>query len=195
MYTPTLKSMKTRSKVDEAAVSTAQEATLNVLGVDPGSQATGWGMLGGSAAAPELRNSGLIRLDSRLAMAERLARLQEEFRRLVERLSPAAAAVESPFHGPGARSALQLAQARGVILAVLASAGVEVAEYTPTAVKKSVTGNGRAGKEQVRSMVCRLVGIEDSGQAHDISDAIAVALCHLTTARFRAAVMRAENSR
>jgi crossover junction endodeoxyribonuclease RuvC len=91
------------------------------------------------------------------------------------------------------RSALHLAQARGVILAVLASAGVQVAEYTPTAVKKSVTGNGRAGKEQVRSMVCHLLGIPDSRQPHDISDAIAVALCHLTTARFREAVEQAEN--
>ncbi len=112
---------------------------------------------------------------------------------MVARLAPAVAAVETPFHGPGARSALQLAQARGVILAVLAAAGVQVAEYTPTAVKKAVTGNGRAGKEQVRSMVCHLVGMQDSGQSHDISDAIAVALCHLTTARFREAVDRAES--
>jgi crossover junction endodeoxyribonuclease RuvC len=164
------------------------------MGVDPGSRATGWGLLGGSAAAPELRDCGRILLNGKLAMALRLARLQEDFSRLVEKLSPAAAAVESPFHGPGARSALQLAQARGVILAVLASSGVPVAEYTPTAVKKSVTGNGRAGKRQVRSMVCHLIGIEDSGQAHDISDAIAVALCHLTTARFREAVAQAEKS-
>jgi crossover junction endodeoxyribonuclease RuvC len=82
-----------------------------------------------------------------------------------------------------------------VILAVLAAAGVEVAEYTPTAVKKSVTGSGRAGKEQVRSMVCHLLGMQDSGQSHDITDAIAVALCHITTARFRAAVERAEQNR
>jgi len=150
-------------------------------------------MLVGDPISPRLQDCGCIRLNGKLALATRLARLQDEFSRLVARLSPAAAAVESLFQGPSARSALQLAQARGVILAVLASAGVQVAEYTPTAVKKSVTGNGRAGKEQVKSMVCHLLGVQDSGQPHDISDAIAVALCHLTTTRFREAVEQAEN--
>jgi crossover junction endodeoxyribonuclease RuvC len=124
-------------------------------------------------------------------LASRLACLHREFERVVARLSPDAAAVESPFHGSSARSALQLAHARGVILEVLATAGVEVAEYTPAAVKKSVTGNGRAEKEQVRAMVRHLVGMQESERSHDISDAIAVALCHLTTARFRQAVERA----
>jgi crossover junction endodeoxyribonuclease RuvC len=185
--------MKTRSGTAPVDAFAGQVAALNVLGVDPGSRTTGWGMLVGNPNSPQLQDCGRIRLNGKLALAVRLARLQDEFSRMVARLSPAAAAVESPFQGPGARSALQLAHARGVILAVLASAGVQVAEYTPTAVKKSVTGNGRAGKEQVRSMVCHLLGIQDSRQPHDISDAIAVALCHLTTARFREAVEQAEN--
>jgi crossover junction endodeoxyribonuclease RuvC len=124
-------------------------------------------------------------------MARRLALLHDRFSELVERLRPSVAAVEAPFHGPSARSALQLAHARGVMLAVLAGAGVEIAEYTPTAVKKAVTGNGRAGKEQVREMVCRLLRQQEGWRSHDISDALAVALCHLTTSSFQSAVDRA----
>jgi crossover junction endodeoxyribonuclease RuvC len=164
---------------------------LSILGVDPGSLTTGWGLLEGSPANPTLLDCGIVRLDSGLSLARRLARLHEEFTGLVDRVKPSIAAVEAPFHGPSARSALQLAHARGVILAVLASAAVEVAEYTPTGVKKAVTGNGRADKRQVREMVHRLLQRRDRWPSHDISDALAVALCHLTTSRFQAAVDRA----
>lgn len=164
---------------------------MSILGVDPGSLAAGWGLLEGSPADPQLLDCGLVRLDSRLPLASRLARLQNEFAELVERVKPSVAAVEAPFHGPSARSALQLAHARGVILAVLAAAGIEIAEYSPAAVKKAVTGNGRAEKEQVREMVRRLLRRQEGWRSHDISDALAVALCHLTTSAFREAVGRA----
>jgi crossover junction endodeoxyribonuclease RuvC len=139
-----------------------------------------------------LLECGIIRTASggRSDLASRLARLRGEFEALVARIAPACAAVETPFHGVNPRSALQLAQARGVILAALAAAGVEVAEYTPAAVKKSVTGNGRAPKEQVRRMVHCLLAARSIARA-DASDALAVALCHATTARYRAAVARA----
>jgi crossover junction endodeoxyribonuclease RuvC len=164
---------------------------LRILGVDPGSLAMGWGLLEGSPAEPVLLDCGLVRLDGRRPLAVRLARLHGEFSELVRRLEPAVAAVEAPFHGPSARSALQLAHARGVILAVLSGAGVEIAEYTPTGIKKAVTGNGGAGKEQVRDMVRRLLRQSGDWRSHDISDALAVALCHLTTAAFQDAVDRA----
>jgi crossover junction endodeoxyribonuclease RuvC len=164
---------------------------LSVLGVDPGSLATGWGLLEGAPSDPVLVDYGCVRLDGRLPLASRLARLHRELAALVERLQPSVAAVESPFHGPSARSALQLAHARGVILAVLADAGIEIAEYTPTAVKKAVTGAGRADKEQVRQMVRRLLRRREGWESHDISDALAVALCHLTSSSYREAVGRA----
>ncbi len=161
---------------------------MSILGVDPGSLATGWGLLQGSPSKPVLMEYGVVRLDDGLPLAPRLARLQGEFAELVGRVKPTVAAVEAPFHGPSARSALQLAHARGVILAVLAAAGVEIAEYTPAAVKKAVTGNGRAEKTQVREMVLRLLRRREGWRSHDISDALAVALCHLTTSAFREAV-------
>ena len=93
--------------------------------------------------------------------------------------------MESPFHGANSRSAFQLAQARGVVLAVLAGVGLDVAEYTPATVKKAVTGNGRAPKEQVRVMVTRLFTRPVMESSHDATDALAVALCHGCSQRLR----------
>lgn len=108
----------------------------------------------------------------------------------MRRIQPSSAAVEAPFQGANARSALQLAHARGVILAVLACAGVEVTEYTPAMVKKSVVGNGRAPKEQVQWMVSRLLALSRPTGSSDASDALAVALCHVSVHGYRAAVER-----
>ena len=121
---------------------------------------------------------------------ERLARLQNELREVVERLEPTSAAVEAPFHGVSARSALQLAHARGVILAVLGNAGLSVTEYAPAAIKKSVTGDGRAEKARISAMVIQLLGQGVERERHDVHDALAVALCHLSTAAFQEAVRR-----
>jgi crossover junction endodeoxyribonuclease RuvC len=158
--------------------------------VDPGSIATGWGLVGGSPTRSEWLAAGVIRLDGPGGapddLAPRLWRLQQELTALVQHLRPTAAAVESPYHGANARSAFQLAQARGVALAVLAGAGIRVAEYTPATVKKAVTGNGRAPKEQVRSMVSRLLGRQAlERERGDVTDALAVALCHACSRRHR----------
>lgn len=166
---------------------------MQVLGVDPGSQLTGWGLITGTASSPRLVDGGVIRLGREQDFARRLARLHADFHALVARLSPTVAAVEAPFHGASARSALQLAHARGVILAVLATAEIEVVEYSPAAVKKAVTGNGRADKEQVAAMMRRSLTLEAGRLPHDLTDALAVALCHLGASGFREAVRRAEN--
>ncbi len=158
---------------------------MRILGVDPGSITTGWGFIGGSPSSPELLESGVIHLRGS-DFASRLAVLRREFEALVERLHPDTSAVESPFHGANARSALQLAHARGVILAGLAAAGIEVAEYSPATVKKSVTGSGRADKTQVQTMVYRLLATQLRDKSNDLSDALAVALCHQASRSFSA---------
>ncbi|MCP3982470.1 MAG: crossover junction endodeoxyribonuclease RuvC [bacterium] len=158
-------------------------AGSTVLGIDPGSLITGWGLLGGSPSRPELIDCGVIRLERGQDLALRLGQLQAEISTLVRRYRPDSAGVEAPFQGAGARSALQLAHARGVILAALAVESVPVSEYTPAMVKKSVTGNGRADKHQVRTMVVQLVGREAARGTHDLSDALAVGLCHLVANR------------
>lgn len=165
---------------------------MRILGVDPGSLTTGWGLVEQQHGRCLLVEGGIIRLaEVAGTLCGRLAHLQQELDRLVARLQPACAAVEMPFHGVNARSALQLAHARGVILAVLATAGLSVAEYSPATVKKSVTGNGRATKDQVRSMVGQLLGARTPRPSLDLSDALAVALCHATSRRYLARVERA----
>lgn len=121
----------------------------------------------------------MIEIAASGAFSLRLCRLQSELQSLLLRLQPTAAAVESPFHGVNPRSALQLAHARGVVLAVVAGIGIEIVEYAPAAVKKSVTGTGRADKAQVEFMVARTLGPGAARSCGDRADALAVALCHL----------------
>lgn len=150
-----------------------------ILGVDPGTRCAGWAVVSGSVYLPKLIACGEIRLPERLAFANRLAGLHAGISAVVAQHTPSEAAVEAPFHGVSARSALQLAHARGVVLAALGSSGVPVFEYSPATIKKAVTGNGRAEKEQVEAMVSRLIPGGGPRGRSDVADAIAAALCHL----------------
>jgi crossover junction endodeoxyribonuclease RuvC len=157
---------------------------LLILGIDPGSLATGWGLVDADGATARFVACGVLRPGpSGVPFARRLSRLRLELEQLVDARRPDCAAVESPFHGANARSALQLAHARGVALAVLDAAGLDVAEYSPATIKKAVTANGRADKEQVRRMVERLLGTGTHEGGTDLSDALAVALCHAAAFR------------
>jgi crossover junction endodeoxyribonuclease RuvC len=119
-------------------------------------------------------------------LERRLARLHERLTEVVAASAPTHAAVEAPFHGISARSALQLAHARGVVLAVLGAAQIPVSEYAPATIKKAVTGSGRADKPQVAVMVRRMLHATDPAVREDVSDATAAALCHLFRASWDA---------
>ena len=139
--------------------------------------------MAGTPHEPQLVACGQIDLSRQDPFERRLSAIHSRLSEIVERHRPSEAAVEAPFHGASARSALQLAHARGVVLAVLGAAGVPVTEYAPATIKKAVTGNGRAEKVQVQAMVGRLiVGSGPVPSGADIADAIAAALCHLTAA-------------
>jgi crossover junction endodeoxyribonuclease RuvC len=97
---------------------------------------------------------------------------------LIVRHKPEVVAVEDLFHAKNARSALKLGHVRGIVLLAASQAGVPVAEYTPTQVKRAVVGYGRAGKHQVQEMVTLLLGLEERPSPLDVSDALAVAICH-----------------
>jgi crossover junction endodeoxyribonuclease RuvC len=134
---------------------------------------------------------GEIHAPDSLPFPERLFRLREAFRAVLDELRPGEAAVETPFHGVSARSSLQLAHARGVLLAELAAAAVPIHEYAPAAVKKAVCGSGRADKAQVQSMMVRVLGGGAASRwTPDVSDALALAWCHLAHRRFAAALTR-----
>ncbi|NIM01029.1 MAG: crossover junction endodeoxyribonuclease RuvC [Acidobacteria bacterium] len=166
----------------------ARPAPLTILGVDPGSLATGWALLAGTPERPRLVASGVIRPRRGIPFGERLATIQDRFVEILAEHRPLHAAVETPFHGASARAALQLAHARGVILASLSREGISTVEYSPAEVKKTVTGNGRATKEQVAYMVERLAGTRIP--EHDRADAVAVALCHQTHHRVQRSIRR-----
>ena len=158
-----------------------------ILGIDPGSLHTGYGLLekaatGGSSF--KVVTAGRLSGPRDMPLPARLARLTAGLQELLGRHRPDVAVLESPFHGMNARSLIVLAQARGALLATLAGHDIEIREYTPAEVKSAVTGNGRADKEQVARMVRLLVGVTDLSWSTDATDALAVALCCAQRLRF-----------
>jgi len=147
-----------------------------VLGVDPGSHATGYGVI---ATGPVARMvaGGVIRARREAPLAERLMAIHEALAAVIAEHNPTAMAVEDLFNAKNPRSSLILSHARGVILLTGAQAGLAVAEYAPREIKQALTGNGAAAKEQVRFMVMRLLRLKDEPPL-DQSDALAVALAH-----------------
>ena len=150
-----------------------------VLGVDPGTAATGYGVVERPASGPDrLIECGVIRPPARGPLARRLAVIHEEITLLLTRHHPDVVAVESVFVAVNARSALVLGQARGVILLAAAQAGLDVAEYAPRQVKSAVTGAGGATKQQVGKMVARLLRLAAAPAPADAADGVAIALAH-----------------
>lgn len=154
-----------------------------VLGVDPGSAATGWALVRSEGNRYCLEELGVIRMrgDDR---PRRLAELERRFSELLERLRPDVAAVESSFSGRNPRSGLMLAESRGVILAALGRHEIDVVSFSPAEVKSAIVGHGRAEKHQVGFMVARLLSLREAPPA-DAADAAAVALTFLHTSRWR----------
>lgn len=149
-----------------------------ILGLDPGSLHTGFGLVDRRGSAVTLVEAGRISSPRALALPARLAHLVASLGELLARHLPDLAALETPFHGLNARSLIVLAQARGALLAVLAGRGIEIAEYSPAEVKSAVTGNGRADKIQVARMVKLLLGPQaGTPMSPDATDALALALC------------------
>ena len=150
---------------------------MRVLGLDPGLRHTGWGVIDvdGNRLSHVADGVAAARID--LSFGERLVSLFRQIGEVVERFRPDAAAVEETFVNAGARSALQLGQARGVALMTPASMGLVVGEYAANLVKKSVVGTGHAEKSQVQLMVKTLLPSADFKGA-DAADALAIAICH-----------------
>lgn len=160
---------------------------IRVLGVDPGTVVTGYGVVEPTPGKPgRLLECGVINTSPRASIAERLAALFDGITELLDRHQPTALAIESVFYGKNVRTTVALGQARGAILLAAAKAGVEVAEFPPATVKKSVVGEGAASKAQVAYMVQRLLRLKDAPSPSDAADACAIALTYLLTSRVRA---------
>lgn len=168
-----------RPGATQAVVRTAPQA--RVLGIDPGSQRTGFGIIDCGGGAERHIVSGCIEV-SGAPMVSRLQRIYAAIRALVDEHRPDAIAIERVFIHRNPDSALKLGQARGVALCAAATLGASVHEYAPRAIKLAVTGFGGAAKPQVALMVCTLLKLTDTPRA-DAADALAVALCHAQTRR------------
>jgi crossover junction endodeoxyribonuclease RuvC len=149
-----------------------------VLGLDPGSRHTGYGLVERNGSVLCARAFGRFSPPPNLDLAARLALVTRELSALLDTWQPQAAALESPFHGRNIRSLVVLAQARGALLATLGERGVPTAEVTPAQVKAAVTGYGRAEKSQVARMVQILLALHGRPIAGDAADALAVAICY-----------------
>jgi crossover junction endodeoxyribonuclease RuvC len=150
-----------------------------VLGVDPGTAATGYGVVRrGPGGAVTLVECGVIRTDARAPLAERLRDIHLGIAGVIARVRPEAMAVEGVFYAKNARTAVILGHARGAILLAASLQGVPVAEYPPAEIKSAVVGAGRATKDQVGRMVQTLLRLRAPPAPHDAADGVAVALCH-----------------
>jgi crossover junction endodeoxyribonuclease RuvC len=166
---------------------TRPAAPERVLGLDPGLEVTGYGVLDASGDRPKLLEAGVLRVPRGGPLADRLARLYASAGELLDEQKPTTVAVEELFsHYERPRTAILMGHARGVLLLAAAQRGLEVAHYLPTRVKKTMTGNGHASKAQIQRAVALEFGLVDPIAVPDVADALAVALCHFHALRARA---------
>jgi crossover junction endodeoxyribonuclease RuvC len=162
---------------------------MRVLGIDCGSEYTGYGVVEEFSAARDRRlvccTHGAIRLRPRDAMALKLQQIFSSLSQIIAEHQPQMVAIEEVFYAVNVKSALKLGQVRGVAMLAASWSGLEVAEYSPLSIKSAVVGYGRAEKHQVQQMVMRLLHLDSPPQPTDASDALAIAICHIHTASTR----------
>ena len=156
-----------------------------VLGIDPGTAITGYGIVGVTPVGSfTLLACGVIRTAAAEPMPARLLELHTDLGNLIHEFRPDVMAVEKLFFGRNVTTAISVGQARGVILLAGARAGLRIVEYTPAEVKQALTGYGNADKQQMQQMVAHLLGLDEIPRPDDAADGVAIAVCHLNQARY-----------
>lgn len=155
-----------------------------ILGVDPGTAITGYGIIRADDDQPELIAYGAITTPSDWLMPRRLEKIFAELSALIAQYQPTDAVIEKLFFSKNVRTALSVGQARGVALLAAQHARLTIHEYTPLQIKQAVVGYGRAEKVQIQQMVRMLLQLDHLPQPDDAADALAIAICHAHTARF-----------
>jgi len=168
---------------------------LLILGIDPGTAITGYGLVEAEGNRLIPVEYGALRTKAGDDTAARLSDLHRHLCALLKAARPDVVAVEQLFFNTNVTTALAVGQARGVILLAAAQAGIEVVEYTPLQVKQTVTGNGRARKEQIGFMVKALLGLNTVPRPDDVSDALAIAICHAHMGPFLRRTVQAAKAR
>ncbi|MDH7512726.1 MAG: crossover junction endodeoxyribonuclease RuvC [Clostridiales bacterium] len=157
---------------------------MRVLGIDPSSQSTGFGIIDYDEERCSVRAYGAIRPSRRLPFHRKLNEIRERLEELIEAHKPEEVAVENPFYARNIKTAMTLGQVRGAVLVAVAARNCALYEYSALEIKKAVTGYGQAEKRQVNTMVRALLHLKDDSVGQDASDALAAAYCHLNTRLF-----------
>ena len=165
-----------------------------ILGIDPGSLVTGWGLVEVESNQLHCHSHGIIGTSAALTLAERLSQIYRGLHEIIEHYHPTAVSLEKVFFSRNVQSALKLGQARGVALLAASEHHIDVAEYSAAEIKVAVVGYGRATKEQVQKMVSALLCVRGVMRA-DAADALAAAICHIHRRTFQPTVMQSLNGR
>lgn len=164
---------------------------MRIFGIDPGSTTTGYGIVEAQGSSVKHLDNGGIHLPKSKTLPHRLAIIYNEITALIERFQPDAVAIENVFVAKNVSSTLKLGHARGAAMVAAVNAGIPVAEYTPSQVKKALTGYGSASKDQMQRMVKAVLGLPELA-FEDASDALAVALCHAQCNAFALALNKSK---
>jgi len=158
---------------------------LRVIGIDPGTAITGWGVIEGDGQKLHLVAYGVVITPAQQSLAQRLQTIYSELTVIIRQWQPETSAIEELFFSNNAKTALTVGHGRGVAMLALANANLSISEYKPMEVKQAITGHGGADKAQIQQMVKLLLELEDIPRPDDAADALAVAICHLHSARWR----------
>ena len=156
-----------------------------VLGIDPGLSTLGYGLVDAGGHEVRAVAAGVIRTDQSAGVGDRLAELHRDLDALLRQYQPDEAAIEQVFVNRNLQTATTVGRASGVVLLTLAQHGIEVAEYSPSAVKRALTGYGNADKTQMKKVVAMRLGLAEAPTPADAADALAIALCHIQSAPAR----------
>ena len=167
---------------------------MRVLGIDPGSETTGWGVVEGDRDGHKYRliEFGALKLKTSATFSSRLLVISRGLEEVISRLKPDACAIEDAFYAHNPKVILKLGQVRGVALLAAESAALEISEYAPRLIKQTVAGYGNAEKQQVQEMVRVLLSLTAIPEPHDAADALAVAICHFHHAGVQQRLVAAE---
>src|SRR6476646_4410404 len=168
---------------------------MRVLGIDPGSETLGWGVVDGQGARYTLVDFGVVKSSPRTAFSKRLAGIYDRVSEVMAEHSPDVLSVEDTFYAVNVGVALKLGQVRGAMLLLAEQRGLEIAEYSPRLIKQTVVGYGAAEKHQVQEMVRVLLRMKTVPTPHDAADALAIAICHFHHAGLKNKIKIADTGR
>lgn len=168
---------------------------MRVLGIDPGSETLGWGIVDGSGSKYALVDFGTVKSKPKQQFSKRLLNIYNAVAEIMAKHSPDVLSVEDTFYAVNAQVALKLGQVRGTMLLLAEQRGIEIAEYAPRLVKQTVVGYGNAEKQQVQQMVKILLKMKAVPTPHDAADALALAVCHFHHAGVQDKIKRSQQKK